>query len=78
MGQCLHVPDNVLLGAEDRADPVAGVVDPVLHGHGPFQDRTQAQAHPPGRLRLPVPDGREDLKHVGAGNLGDRHLADAR
>ena len=25
-----------------------------------------------------MPDGREDLKHVGAGNLGDRHLADAR
>ena len=78
MRQGPHVPDNVLLGAKDRADPVAGVVDPVLHGHGPFQDRTQAQADPPGRLRLPVPDGREDLKHVGTGNLRDRHLADAR
>ena len=78
MGQGPHVLGNVLLSAKDRADPVAGVVDPVLHGHGPFQDRTQAQAHPPGRLRLPVPDGCEDLKHVGAGNLGDRHLADAR
>ena len=78
MGQGLQVLDNVLLGAQHRADPVAGVVDPVLHGHGPFQDRTQAQAHPPGRLRLPVPDGREDLKQVGAGNLRDRHLADAR
>ena len=78
MRQGLQVPDNVLLGAKHRSDPVAGVVDPVLHGHGPFQDRTQAQAHPPGRLRLPVPDGREDLKHVGAGNLRDRHLADAR
>ena len=60
------------------SDSVAGVVDPVLHGHGPFQDRTHAQAHPPGRVRLPVPDGREDLKHVGARDLGDRHLADAR
>ena len=70
------MPGNVLLGAKDRADPVAGVVDPVLHGHGPFQDRTQA--HPPGRLRLPVPDGREDLKQVGAGDLGDRHPTDAR
>ena len=78
MRQGLHVPGNVLLGAQHRADPVTGVVDPVLHGHGPFQDRTQAQAHPPGRLRLPVPDGREDLKHVGTANLRDRHLADAR
>ena len=25
-----------------------------------------------------MPDGREDFKHVGAGNLRDRHLADAR
>ena len=28
--------------------------------------------------RLLVPDGREDLEHVGARNLRDRHLADAR
>ena len=72
------MPDSVLLGAKDRADPVAGVVDPELHRHGPFQDRAQTLAHPPGGLRLPVPDGREDLEHVGARDLRDGHLADAR
>ena len=57
------------LGAKHRADPVAGVVQAVLHGHGPFQDRTQALAHTLGRGYLPVPEGREDLQHVGAGDL---------
>ena len=78
MGQGLHVLDHVMLGTQNRADPVAGVVNAQLHRYGPFQDRLQAQAHPPGGLRLPVPDGREDLEHVGAGDLRDGHLADAR
>ena len=60
MGQGLHVLGNVLLGTQHRADPVAGIVDPVLHGYGPFQDRPQALAHPPGRGGLLVPDRRED------------------
>ena len=33
--------------------------------------------HPFGGRYLPVPEGSEDLKHVGARNLADRHLADA-
>ena len=33
MGQGLHVLDNVMLGAQDRADPVAGVVDPPQARH---------------------------------------------
>ena len=74
----MHVLGNVLLGTQHRADPVAGVVNAVLHGYGPFQDRTQALAHPPGCGGLLVPDRREDLKHVGARDLRDRHLADAR
>ena len=74
MRQGPHVLGNVMLGTQDRVDPVAGVVDPVLYGHGPFQDRTQAQANPPGRLRLPVADRGEDLKRIGAPDLRDRHL----
>ena len=77
MGQGPHVLGNVLLGTQDRADPVAGVVYPVLHGYGPFQDRPKALAHPPGAGGLPVPDRGEDLKQIGARDLGDRHLADA-
>ena len=65
-------------GTQHRTDPVAGVVNAELHGYGPFQDRLQALAHPPGRGRPLVPDGREDLQHVGTRNLRDRHLADAR
>ncbi len=78
MGQGLHVLGHVLLGTQHRADPVAGVVSAILHGYGPFQDRPQALAHPPGCGGLLVPEGREDIKHVGARNLRDRHLADAR
>ena len=69
MGQGLHVLGHVLLGTQDRSDPVAGVIAPELHGHGPFQDRPQALAHPPGGGRLPVSEGRQDLKHVSARDL---------
>ena len=62
----------------NKVIPQSAEVNAELHGYGPFQDRTQALAHPPGAGGLPVPDGGEDLKQVGAGDLGDRHLAEAR
>ena len=37
-----------------------------------------ALAHPPGGLRLLVPDGREDLQHVAAGHLRHQSPADPR
>ena len=77
-GDGLHVLSNILLVTKHRADPVAGVVDPVLHSYGPFQDCPQALAHPLGRGCLPVPDRREDLEQIGARDLRDRHLAAAR
>ena len=51
-----------------------------LHCYGPFHaPRACAGAHAPSPCdRLPVPDGREDLQHVGARHFRDRHLADAR
>ena len=78
MRQCPHVLHNVTLWAQDRVDPVTGVVDPELHRHRPLQHRADALPQPPGGVRLRVPDGREDLQHVGASDLRHRHLPDAR
>ena len=69
MRQRPHVLHGRPLRSEDRPDAVARVVGPQLHRHGPFQHRPDTLAHPPGGLRLLVPDGREDLQHVGAGHL---------
>ena len=44
MRQGPHVLHDVMLGTQDRVDPVARVVDPKLHRHGPFQDRADALA----------------------------------
>ena len=57
---------------------VARIVRSPLHRHGPLQYRPQALTHGPRRLRLDVPDRREDLQHVRAVDLGHRPLADAR
>ena len=76
MRQGSHVLHDVMLGTQDRADPVARVVDPKLHRHGPFQHRANALTEPSGRLRLRVPDGSEDLQHIGASDLRHRHLPD--
>ena len=78
MRQGPHVLHGVMLGTQDRADPVARVVDPELHRHRPLQHRMDALPQPPGGVRLRVPDGSEDLQHVGARDLRDRHLPDAR
>ena len=78
MRQGPHVLHDVMLWTQDRADPVARVVDPELHRHRPLQHRTEALAQPPGGLRLRVPDGGEDLQHVGARDLRHRHLPDTR
>ena len=42
-----------------------------LHRDRPLQHRPEALAHRAGRLRLAVPDRREDLQHVGRVDLGD-------
>ena len=54
--QRLHLPDDVVLRAESRTDPVAGVVRPEFHRHGPLHDRPDALAQLPGRGRLLVPE----------------------
>ena len=71
------LPDLVLR-AQDREDAVARIVATHLHRHGPLQYPADALAHGPGGLHPHVPDGREDLKHVGTVNLTDRPVADAR
>ena len=40
MGQGPDVLGNVILRTQERSGPVVGVVDPVLLGYGPFQDRS--------------------------------------
>ena len=67
-----------LLRTQHRQDAVARVVRSQLHRHGPLQHRADALAHGTGGLGLHVPDGREDLQHVGAVDLGDRTLSVAR
>ena len=78
VGQRPPVRHDVALGTENRQDAVARIVRPKLHGHGPFQDGPDSLAHGPGRLRLHVPYGREDLQHVRAVDLRYRPLPDAR
>ena len=78
MGQGPHVLHDVMLSAQDRADPIARVVDPELHRHRPRQHHADALPQPPGGLCLRVPDGSEDLQHVGASDLRPRYLPDAR
>ena len=73
-----HVLHGRPLRSEDRPDAVTGVVVPQLHRHGPFQNRADTLAHPPGSLRLLVPDGREDLQNVGAGHFRHQSPPDPR
>ena len=73
-----HVDRLVKLRREHGPEPVAGVISPELHGDGSLQHGTDALAHEPGGLRLPMPDGREDFQHVDAGHLGNRAPANAR
>ena len=68
----------MVLGAEHRQEPVARVVRSPVHGDGPFEHRVDAVTNDPGRRRLRVPDGAEDLQHVGARHLRDRHPPDPR
>ena len=71
MGQGLHVLGNVMLETQDRTDTVAGVVDPVLHGHGPFQDRPQALNPAAGSAGLD-----EEVQSVSIGVSSGRSGAD--
>ena len=73
-----HVPHDPVLRAEHRPEPVAGIVGSQVHGDGPFHHRPDALAHRARRLDLAVPDRRENLQHVGAVDLRDRAIADAR
>ena len=50
----------------------------MLHGDAPLQHRVDALAHSPGRVRLDVPDRRQDRQHVGAAHLGNGPASDAR
>ena len=61
-----HVPNKPSLRTEHRADPVARVVGPEIHRHGPFHDRADALAQLPGGGRHVVPDRCENADHVGA------------
>ena len=42
MRQRPHVPHHILLRSEHRADPVARVVGPKVHRHGPLHDRARS------------------------------------
>ncbi len=76
--QGLAVRDDIVLRAEHRQEPVARVVPPPVHGDSPFQHGADAQTDGAGDLRPPVPDRGERFQHVSAGDLRDRHLAEAR
>ena len=52
MRQRPEVLHNVFLRAEHPPDPVAGVVGPEVHRHGPFQHPMHALADGSGRGRL--------------------------
>ena len=65
-----------LLRTEDRPDAVARVVAAQLHCHGPLENRSDPLAYTSRRLRLHVPDRREDIEHLGARHVGDRPRAD--
>ena len=78
MRQRPHVTHGVTLRTEHRTDPVARVVGPKIHRHGPFQHRADALAQLPGRGCLLVPDRSENSDHVGARHLRDRHLPNVR
>lgn len=78
VGQWPHVPHDVVLGTQDRHDPIARIVVSILNGDGPLQHRADALAHGARRYRLDVPDWREDFQHIGARDLGNPPAADAR
>ena len=77
MRQRLPVRHDVVLRAEHRHHPVAGIVVPHVERDRPLQHRADPLPDLPGRRRLDVPDGREDLQHVGRVDLGDGPVADA-
>ena len=56
-GKRPHVAHDVALRAEDRADAVAGVVGPMLHGDAPLQHGADALAQAAGGVRLPCQIG---------------------
>ena len=68
----------VVLAAQHRPNAATGIVRAVVHRNRPIHHGTDTLAHAPRRMRLHVPDGREDLQHVSARDLGDRLVADAR
>ena len=76
--QGLAVRDDIVLRAEHRQEPVAGVVGPPVHGDGPLQHGADAQPDGAGDLRHRVPDRGQRLQHVAAGDLRDRQVAEAR
>ena len=78
MGQCPHVLGTTsALRAEHRPEPVTGIIGPQFQGHGPLQHGADTLPEGLGEDRLGVPDGLEDLQHVGARHLGDGPRADA-
>ena len=77
VGQRPEVANGQIVRAEHRPEPVARVIRTMLQRDGPLQHGADALAQPPRGLRLAVPDGLEDLQHVGGRHLGDGPLADA-
>ena len=77
MRRRLHMPYAVSLRSEHRADPVAGVVGPEIHRHGPFQYSADALAQLPGRGGPVVPDRSKDADHVRGRQLRNWHVTDA-
>ena len=71
------MPYAVSLRSEHRADPVAGVVGPEIHRHGPFQYSADALAQLPGRGGPVVPDRSKDADHVRGRQLRNWHVTDA-
>ena len=77
VGKRLPVRHDVVLRTEHRQHPVTPVVVPHVQGDGPLQHRADALADGAGRLRLDVPNRREDVQYVGRVDLGHGPVADA-
>ena len=78
-GNRSHVLDEGLLPAKGlRQDIARRVVRPVAHRDRPFHHGADPLPHASGGGGLRVPDRSEDRQHIGGGDRGDRHRANAR